>query len=198
METILNPVHLFFAACLIFMSSVQLMAGTWTSLPSPEYADTEVSRHLAMRPWKDVARTLRLRLSFTASSSNNVEIAFGCDANEDGILGAEEARLILGWECGSWKLHPVVEGHVLTDEPSAESAKTLTFEMSLTQEGKPKSVRICEGETPLFEELEINSPPAWLFDPAWDWMSLSARGVDCPQEQFEIEQTTDGLIIYFR
>ena len=34
--------------------------------------------------------------------SNCVEVVFGCDANEDGILGIEEGELSIGWDCGEW------------------------------------------------------------------------------------------------
>ena len=27
---------------------------------------------------------------------------FGCDANEDGVLGIEEGELSIGWDCGEW------------------------------------------------------------------------------------------------
>ena len=27
---------------------------------------------------------------------------FGCDANEDGVLGVEEGDLCVGWDCGEW------------------------------------------------------------------------------------------------
>lgn len=34
--------------------------------------------------------------------SNCVEVVFGCDANEDGILGIEEGELSIGWDFGEW------------------------------------------------------------------------------------------------
>ena len=35
-------------------------------------------------------------------TSNSVEVVFGYDANEDGVLGIEEGELSVGWDCGEW------------------------------------------------------------------------------------------------
>ena len=43
-----------------------------------------------------------LTIERDAATSNSVEVVFGCDANEDGILGIEEGELSIGWDCGEW------------------------------------------------------------------------------------------------
>ena len=43
-----------------------------------------------------------LTIERDAAASNSVEVVFGCDANEDGILGIEEGELSVGWDCGEW------------------------------------------------------------------------------------------------
>ena len=43
-----------------------------------------------------------LSIERDAAVSNSVEVVFGCDANEDGVLGVEEGELCVGWDCGEW------------------------------------------------------------------------------------------------
>ena len=43
-----------------------------------------------------------LTIERDAATSNSVEVVFGCDANEDGVLGVEEGDLCVGWDCGEW------------------------------------------------------------------------------------------------
>ena len=43
-----------------------------------------------------------LSIELDAAVSNSVEVVFGRDANEDGVLGVEEGELCVGWDCGEW------------------------------------------------------------------------------------------------
>ena len=43
-----------------------------------------------------------LTIDRDAATSNSVEVVFGYDANEDGVLGIEEGELSIGWDCGEW------------------------------------------------------------------------------------------------
>ena len=46
-------------------------------LPPPVFADTEVSTNVAMRAWTERMRMFNVTLSFDATPSNNVQVAFG-------------------------------------------------------------------------------------------------------------------------
>lgn len=190
----LSQLHL----VLLALSSTSLLAGTWKPLPPPEVADTEVCTNVAMRAWNADVRNLHMELTFVATPSNNVEVAFGTDSNEDNALSAEEARLVLGWECGQWKLQQIEEGAVLKEASSSGDTRTLSLEMRLTQEGAPESISITDGTEILFADQLETKPPLWLFDPEWNLIRLTARGVDSPQETFSVDLTVDGFIIFFR
>ena len=43
-----------------------------------------------------------LTIERDAAMSNSVEVVFGRDADEDGVLGVEEGELCVGWDCGEW------------------------------------------------------------------------------------------------
>ena len=71
-------------------------------LPAPEFADTEVTAHHRLDQTGGGVRTLDFWLSFDGTPSNNVEVAFGTDADADGRLAPQETDVVIGWECGRY------------------------------------------------------------------------------------------------
>lgn len=71
-------------------------------LPSPVHIDTEISTNCILRIGDGVSRTFAFTLDFDATPSNNVQIAFGHDADTDGVLSIEETGMTIGWDCGTW------------------------------------------------------------------------------------------------
>ena len=69
--------------------------------PSP-YADTESVTNVAFNAGIAGDNFFALTLELDASPSNNVEVAFGHDANGNGALDDSEADLAVGWDCGEW------------------------------------------------------------------------------------------------
>ena len=56
---------------------------TLHSCPTP---DTEYETNLVTDVWDDIDRIMGIRFEFNASTSNNVQVAFGVDENHDGVL----------------------------------------------------------------------------------------------------------------
>ena len=73
-----------------------------TALPLSELADTEVSTNFMFAVGEGCNRRLVFSLENEASPTNNVEIAIGCDADEDGLLAPNEEALTVGYDCGEW------------------------------------------------------------------------------------------------
>ena len=71
------------------------------ALPGSSFADTEVSTNIAFSAG-DGMRRIRLAVDMTASPSNNVEVAIGRDADNDGRLSLAESALTVGYDCGEW------------------------------------------------------------------------------------------------
>ena len=71
-------------------------------LPAPTFLDTEISTNIAITAWTEQMRALKIVLLLDATPSNNVQVAFGSDADADGYLFDEETELTLGWDCGEW------------------------------------------------------------------------------------------------
>ena len=73
-----------------------------TSLPEATTPDAEVETNVVFSTGAATDNKWTLTIERDAAVSNSVEVVFGCDANEDGVLGVEEGELCIGWDCGEW------------------------------------------------------------------------------------------------
>lgn len=90
---------IFFVGCVCF--DLSMFAKTLPPLPEPTSVDGEVSRCYLFDQSGLGNIWIDLSASFTGTASNNLEIAFGQDADRDGELSPRETDLILGWSCGN-------------------------------------------------------------------------------------------------
>ena len=128
--------------CVAFVLSISAVFAVETTLPIPppsEYADTESRIDFAVTNWPGLGRHIKLWLSAVTTPSNNVQIAFGRDANADGTLAPHEIQIVAGFDCGSWFVRDerdnparslVVENwhdpdNQLTNQPTNQLTKTL-------------------------------------------------------------------------
>ena len=72
------------------------------SLPEPVRPFAEVETNVFFDAGAATDNKWTLTIERDAVTSNCVEVVFGCDANEDGVLGIEEGELSVGWDCGEW------------------------------------------------------------------------------------------------
>ena len=176
-------------------------ARTFQRLPEPIFADTEVSTNVATRAWTERTRMFNVVLSFDATPSNNVQVAFGTDASADGNLSDEEAGLTLGWDCGSWFMASDSATNRFTAAPSGSSArKELSFQMSLGADGLPRKLELADGTSPLaFTGLNLSpAPPAWMFSKDWNLLKVVARGTDEQNEQITVVLSNDAVMLLLR
>ena len=90
-------------AMLLFISAAVLAASRIevSALSAGEYADTEVSTNVVFRASRKGVKSLDVRIEYTGSESNCVEMAFGRDTDGNGDLSAEEMRLLLAADAAS-------------------------------------------------------------------------------------------------
>ena len=69
-------------------------------LPRGEYADTEATTNVPFAFGPQGAKHFKFDLCLAGTSSNNVQLAFGRDANSDGALSADETDMVFAWDCG--------------------------------------------------------------------------------------------------
>ena len=80
-------------------------AGTRVVVPSlsePVRPLAEVETNVVFSTGAATDNKWTLTIDRDAATSNSVEVVFGYDANEDGVLGIEEGELSIGWDCGEW------------------------------------------------------------------------------------------------
>ena len=73
-----------------------------TQMPEPVRALAEVETNVVFSTGAATDNKWTLTIERNAAVSNCVEVVFGRDANEDGVLGIEEGELSIGWDCGEW------------------------------------------------------------------------------------------------
>ena len=89
---------------LMFVSVASVWASGPLSLPAVEKADAEVVTNVPLPALSRRAGRFSFSLGCHATPTNNVEIAFGADADEDGVLAPRETRLVVGWDMSNVKL----------------------------------------------------------------------------------------------
>ncbi len=68
----------------------------------PPHAGWEASQDVPLPSREPDSRFFRAEVTFTTTSSNNVQMAFGSDLDNDGKLPAEETAATVGWDRGGW------------------------------------------------------------------------------------------------
>ena len=90
------------AFALFALSSIAGQRVVVSQLPTPERPLAEVETNVVFSTGTATDNKWTLTIERDAATSNSVEVVFGCDANEDGVLGVEEGDLCVGWDCGEW------------------------------------------------------------------------------------------------
>ena len=72
------------------------------SLPEAVRPLAEVETNVVFSTGAAADNKWTLTIERDAAASNSVDVVFGRDANEDGVLGVEEGELCVGWDCGEW------------------------------------------------------------------------------------------------
>jgi hypothetical protein len=186
------------AACLAFHSN----AGTTivTNNPPP-YAGWESSKDVPLPPRQAETRFFRAEITFTATASNNVQMAFGTDIDKDGRLPAEETSVTVGWDRGAWF---ILSGNLLQrftsvpQDASTAVSRTLKMAMRFSANGTPLSLSFKDGAGNLLVFDGLEGIPSWMSPKQWDTAALTARGWDARDEQATFSFVLDGTQILLR
>lgn len=71
-------------------------------LPMPLRPLAEVETNVVFSTGAATDNKWTLTIERDVAASNSVEVVFGRDADEEGVLGVEEGELCVGWDCGEW------------------------------------------------------------------------------------------------
>lgn len=148
---------------------------TVSELPISSFVDTEVSTNVAFSTGSEEVRVFSLSLELNAAASNNVVVAFGCDVDGSGSLDRCEMDAVVGWDSGSW---------FWRDRRAGEEARTARVEgmrklealFTLNPRRQAKAIAARDGDGVVFS----GPIPITMFDPNWNTMRVTARGVVAP------------------
>ena len=159
------------------------------TLPLGEYADTEVSTNVAFRTSRRGVKALDVRIEYTGSESNCVEVAFGRDADGNGVLSAEEMRLLLGWRGGRRFVEDVAsDDRVYEDAEPVSGRRFLALSVATDEDLVPRTAEFTCESGPCFASLAAH-PPRFLCDSSWNLVKVVRRGASAADEWCAVENS---------
>ena len=183
----------FYLVLLGTVASVAFATRIAAPLPPPSpYADTESVTNVAFNAGVPGDNVFSLSLALDASSSNNVEVAFGCDANGNGTLDDSEAAFAVGWDCGEWFFRDIT-ADIADSCTGACGRKKLDWDLRLDNSLASKTLHAQAGG------LALPFPmTATMYDPSWNVARVTARGVGNPEAVLKFGATTVPLMLRLR
>ena len=173
-----------------FMRSSALLLATltWLAIEWPAYAlpavrpvlppvvnaDTETVTNVAFAAWEQGLREFRFDLEFTGTASNNVEMAFGADADRNGELSDGEVAVLAGWDCGKLFIANNATDERFTEASTAE-AHVFSCVCEMRSNGRVVNVACSNDSSAVFLALAA-AKPAWLHSLEWNMVRLTGRG----------------------
>ena len=139
------------------------------------YADTEATTNVVLNAGDSDDRLFRLSLELNATASNNISVELGTDSNTNGVLDHAEIDAAVGWDSGAWFYLDHVTGaeaHV----SRAEGRHRLDWELTLNPHKAAKSIKATDANGVVF----TGAIPAAMFNPDWNLMQVTARGLTEP------------------
>jgi len=133
-------------------------------LPAPEFADTEVSTNFVFSVGEGQNRSLVFTVELQATPSNNVEVAIGVDADEDGNLSLYESGLCVGYDCGTWFVRSASDDAITTSDAAGSGVFRRTYRVR-----------------------------ARRVNPLWNLVKVTRRGVDASAESVSVENIEYGF-----
>ena len=134
------------------------------SLPVPVYADTEVSTNFAFSVGEVQSRGIVFTVELQATPSNNVEVAIGCDADEDGSLSVDESGLCVGYDCGTWFVRSSAQDAVTAEDVDDSGVFRRTYRVR-----------------------------ARRVNPLWNLVKVTRRGYGASAESVSVEMVEHGF-----
>ena len=135
-----------------------------SALPPSEFADTEVSTNFMFSVGGEGGRRLVFSLELQATPTNNVEVAIGHDADEDGMLSLNESAFAVGYDCGEWFVRSAVNDSVTYSDAATSGIFCRTYEV--------RSRHV---------------------DPSWNLVKVTRRGLGVADESVGVELKPHGF-----
>ena len=144
------------------------------TMSEAEWDDTEVVTNSALPAARADSRVFAFTLELDATASNNVEVAFGRDADHDGVLSRAEADMLVGWDCGEWKVVDCATGDEVVEQ-GMEGRVSFEWRLEFNAADVPRSLSVTINDSAAFAALVAN-PPRFLYSSEWDTVRASVVG----------------------
>lgn len=147
-------------------------------LAPSSWLDTEVVSNVTCNLDLPSLKHYRLAVGLVGTPSNNVEVALGYDADNDGQLSLDEAALTLAWDCGAWEaLGRGGEIEPFTVGPDSNGVVRAAISVDVRRH---------------------RSNPEWLYDRTWNLVRITTRGIDETFERVFLETRVSGTLLFIR
>ena len=164
-------------------------------LPSAERADTEATTNVSFTAWQENAGRFTFSLTCRTTPTNNVQAAFGTDADGDGVLSLEECDLLVGWDCGAWFVQNGFDGARVESTVGVGDEQTLVWTATLSpRTGISKRIDADVGGTPVFDGVNAGM----FYNRAWNMLRLTGRGLADSGESLAVRVRPDSLFMVVR
>ena len=171
---------------------------TVAQMPVSPFADTEVSTNMVIN--KADINYVDLKFTFCGTPTNNLEMAFGTDANTNGVLEAEEVGARFGWRTGRYFIENTLTGDMF-DGDALNSSQSFSVDLHLEVRYSSQQVRKVEVSgvnAADFGALVSNVPPSWVWRREWNLMRATRRGMEPPSDWIEYSASHRGFAIRLR
>ena len=189
----------FGAAILVTLLAFPALAGARVVVPSLPEAVTplaEVETNVFFDAGVATDNKWTLAIERDAAASNSVEVVFGRDANEDGVLEIEEGELSVGWDCGEWFWRDRRSNAACRVAGSGSRMDwRLRLSSTVTSSTGP-SVEDCRTAKSLASSVFPPVVSPTCFNPDWDLARIVSRGAETIHVESKV--TIDALTLRIR
>ena len=171
---------------------------TITQMPVSPFADTEVSTNMVIN--KADINYVDLKFTFCGTPTNDLEMAFGTDANTNGVLDAEEVETRFGWRGGRYFIENALTCESF-DSDAIAGSQNLSVELHLDIRSSPQQVRriaVAGVNASAFAGILSERPPAWLWRREWNMMRMTRRGTEPLSDWLYYKASNLGFAIRLR
>ena len=168
-------------------------------MPESPYLDTEVSTNIAFKTSQTELRMIDVDMQFVGTPTNNVQIAFGHDADGDGDLADEEAQLTFGWKSGRRFLSFPFEEYRIADEVAAQlpGSHRLHVVAQFNGQQRPVSFSLRDNASACLTNF-VAQAHDWSGVGSWNICKVTRRGVNEAFEQVDVDPVSAYFVIKIR
>ena len=173
--------------CMVCVASASAVARLSVgALPEPVRPLAEAETNVVFSAGAQGDNIWRLSIALESSVSNCVEVVFGTDANNDGVLGVGEGELCVGWDCGEWFWRDRRSGEVGSAE-CASGSRRLDWALRLDADRSARSVG---------GNVFSGAIAPTCFNPDWNIARVVSRGAESLRVESKV--TVDALKLRIR